>query len=153
MSNIDASLMPSEQWLDQSELHWIIFVWPVFVSIAITFFMLHQHFLFLLNYVGIAIIIYLFADVLIRYMGTAYALSTGRVILQRGLFFRRTWDVPLTRVESVQMQQSLLGKILGYGDIIVNGVGGDQLVFSTIENPQSFRQKILTSIEQLKTTR
>jgi uncharacterized membrane protein YdbT with pleckstrin-like domain len=153
MSSIDANLMPNEQWLDQSELHWVIFVWPVLVSIAITFFMLHQQFLFLLNYAGIAMIIYLFADVLIRYMGTAYALSTGRVVLQRGVFFRRTWDVPLTRIESVQMQQSLLGKVLGYGDIIVNGVGGDRLVFSTIENPQDFRQKILVSIEQLKNSK
>jgi hypothetical protein len=53
-------------------------------------------------------------------------------------------------VESVLSQQSLFGRLFGYGDLVVNGTGGDQLVFTGIENPSLFRQKIFEIMDAEK---
>lgn len=150
MSYIEKSLMPNEKILVDSELHWVVFAWPLIASFCILYFMFHQHIMFAINYVAVALIVYLLGDVLIRYLTTSYVLTDFRVIRKKGLLFIRVWDMSCARVESVQLQQSLLGKILGYGDIIISGVGGDQLVLPTIENPTILREKIFEVIDKVK---
>ena len=70
--------------------------------------------------------------------------------MKGGWFFIRLWDMGYKNIESVQLQQSLFGRVFGYGNVIVNGIGGDSLVFSTIDGPAAFREKLFEILEQAK---
>ncbi len=150
MSYIENSLMPGEQIIIATEMHWIIFFWPMIFSLAAVWFIFLPKSMPVLNYFGVFLIVYLLGGVFVRYLCTTYVLTNKRAILKRGFMFVKIWDISLARVESVLSQQSLFGRLFGYGDLVVNGTGGDQLVFTGIENPSLFRQKIFEIMDAEK---
>jgi uncharacterized membrane protein YdbT with pleckstrin-like domain len=56
---------------------------------------------------------------------------------------RRTLEINLNKVETVNVDQSVLGRILGYGTIRIVGTGGTNEVFENIAHPIEFRKKFL----------
>jgi len=50
-------------------------------------------------------------------------------------------------VEGIQVKQSILGRVLDYGSIIVSGTGGMNDPFHKITNPMKFRRKVQEQIE------
>ncbi len=73
---------------------------------------------------------------------TDFAVTTRRVIGKSGLIQRHSLDVLLHKVESVQIHQSLAGRLFGFGTIIVTGSGGTQQQFRGIGDPMRFRSAI-----------
>jgi len=71
-----------------------------------------------------------------------FAITNKRVILKTGLIKRDTIELNLSKVESVNVNQSVLGRILGFGSITVIGTGGTQKILSNIKQPIKFRKKI-----------
>lgn len=145
-----SNLMPNEQLLVDADLHWIIFFWPVLISCGLLYFIFKPHNLFLVNYLAAGGIAYLLGDVLIRYISTHFTLTTARLIKKTGFLRTQSWEIGLHSIESVRLQQTLFGKIFGYGDVIVAGVGGDQILFSLVDDPSGFQQKIFQAMEQNK---
>jgi len=145
-----SNLMPNEQLLVDTDLHWIIFFWPVLISCGLLYFLFKPHSLLLLNYLVAAGIAYLLGDVLIRYISTHFTLTTARLIKKTGFLRTQSWEIGLQHIESVRLQQTLLGKMFGYGDVIVSGVGGDQILFALVDDPAIFQQKIFQAMEQKK---
>ena len=47
----------------------------------------------------------------------------------------------LSKIESVNIDQSILGRILGYGTIHIIGTGGTKEAFPQIQKPLEFRKK------------
>lgn len=144
------NLMPNEQIVVDTELHWIIFFWPLLITLGLLYFMFKQHILFLLNYLAIALIVYLLVDVFIRYMSTRFLLTSARLIKKTGFMRTQIWDMSLTSIESVRLQQTLLGRMFGYGDVVVAGMGGDQILFALVDGPVAFQQSIFQAMEQKK---
>lgn len=144
------NLMPDEQIIVDTELHWIIFFWPLLITLGLIYFMFKQHILFLLNYLAIALIVYLLADVFIRYMSTRFLLTSARIIKKTGFLRTQIWDMGLTSIESVRLQQTLVGRMLGYGDVVIAGMGGDQILFALVDDPVAFQQSIFQAMEQKK---
>ena len=54
----------------------------------------------------------------------------------------RSVEVLLPKVEAIQIEQDLWGRIFGYGTIIITGTGGTKEVFAMIENPYEFRSQV-----------
>jgi len=148
MSDIEKSLMPNETIIVSTELHWIIFFWPLILTLFLITFMFKQHYMFLLNYAALALIVYFLGSVFIQYVTTYYVLTTKRVIIKRGLLFVKSWDITIPRIESVQLQQSFIGKMFDYGDLVINGIGGDSIVFLTMEDPLTFRKELFGLMEK-----
>ena len=69
-----------------------------------------------------------------------FAITTKRIIIKVGLVARRTLEMNLSKIETVNVDQSIMGRILDYGSITVIGTGGTQEVFHNIASPMQFRK-------------
>jgi len=81
----------------------------------------------------------------IRRATTELAVTDHRVIYKSGLLSRHTIEMNRDKVESVDVDQSLLGRILGYGTVVVRGTGGSLEPIRNISDPLSFRTHITAS--------
>ncbi|MFT4544315.1 MAG: putative membrane protein YdbT with pleckstrin-like domain [Bacteroidia bacterium] len=70
-----------------------------------------------------------------------FAITNKRVIIKTGLISRKTFEMNHSKIESVNVDQGILGRILGYGTIRIVGSGGTKEVFPKINNPLEFRKK------------
>lgn len=77
---------------------------------------------------------------------TEYAVTTRRVIMKRGLIRRSTYEVQLSQLESAQVDQGLLGRLLGYGTLSLNATGGSRGSWPAIDNPVYFKRAIETTL-------
>ena len=69
-----------------------------------------------------------------------FAITNKRIIIKIGLIARRTLEMNLNKIETVNVDQSIFGRILGFGKITVIGTGGTREVFNNISKPIKFRK-------------
>jgi len=81
-------------------------------------------------------------DAVIRRSTTELAVTDRRVIFKTGIFQRHTMEMNRSKVETVGVDQSILGRILGYGTVVVRGTGGSFEPIRFIGDPLSFRSHI-----------
>ena len=86
---------------------------------------------------------------LIRRQSTELVLTDRRVISKRGLVSRDTVEMNLAKVESIHVSQSLLGRLLDYGDVTVVGTGASLEPLTGISAPLELRRK-LGEVSQLR---
>jgi uncharacterized membrane protein YdbT with pleckstrin-like domain len=67
-----------------------------------------------------------------------------RVVHKTGFIKRRTFEMSLDKIESVDVDQSILGRIMNYGDVTIRGVGEGFEKIKTIASPLAFRSAITT---------
>jgi uncharacterized membrane protein YdbT with pleckstrin-like domain len=77
------------------------------------------------------------------------ALTNRRVVIKTGVVSRSTTEMLLSKVESIQVVEPALGRMLGYGTIRVIGTGGTTEPFEQIQNPLEFRRQVQQQIEKL----
>ena len=82
----------------------------------------------------------------LRRKATEMAVTNKRVIVKSGLIDRRTIELLLRRIESIAVEEPALGRLLGYGTVIVRGTGGTPEVFSKISHPLEFREQVQRQI-------
>lgn len=80
------------------------------------------------------------APILDRYTDE-YAVTNRRIIVKTGLISRKTLEMNLSKIESVNVDQSIFGRLLGYGTITIIGTGGTRESFPNISEPLLFRKK------------
>jgi len=71
-----------------------------------------------------------------------FAITNKRVIIKTGFFRRRTLEMNLSKIETVGVDQSFIGRLLGYGTITVIGTGGTHESFPNICNPLEFERNL-----------
>jgi uncharacterized membrane protein YdbT with pleckstrin-like domain len=113
---VQSNLSKDEQVLYEAKLHWIIFV-------------------------SLKALFTLFIAPLIAQKTSEFAITNKRIIIKVGLISRRTLEMNLTKIESVNVNQSIFGRMLGYGTIVVIGTGGTKEPFADIADPMAFRKK------------
>jgi uncharacterized membrane protein YdbT with pleckstrin-like domain len=86
-------------------------------------------------------------EALVTVLTTEFAVTNKRVIAKRGLIRRRTVEMLLQKVESVAVRQNILGRILGFGTVIVVGTGGTREPFRGIRSPLQVRTQINQIVE------
>jgi len=79
---------------------------------------------------------------LIRRLSTELAVTDRRVIYKSGVLARHTLEMNRSKVESVDVDQSLLGRLIGFGTITVRGTGGSLEPIRMISDPLTFRSHI-----------
>ena len=65
-----------------------------------------------------------------------------RVVHKTGFISRKTFEMSLDKIESVDVNQSVLGRLFDYGDVTILGVGEGKETITTIASPLSFRNSI-----------
>ncbi len=84
---------------------------------------------------------------------TEMAVTNRRVLVKVGLLTRRSTEIMLSKIESVSVDQSMLGRMLSFGTIMVRGVGGTPEPFANIAHPLEFRRQVQEQIDALGETR
>ena len=80
---------------------------------------------------------------------TEMAVTSKRVIVKVGFLRKDTIELFLPKIESVRVDQGLLGRMLGYGNIVVKGTGGTAEPFKNICSPLEFRRQVQQQSEDL----
>lgn len=86
--------------------------------------------------------------VLLAYRTARFTLTDRRVIKEAGILTTRTKEIFLSKVESVSVVTPLLGRLFGYGTVVITGSGGAAESFRWIENPQEIRNRIQQEISR-----
>ena len=79
---------------------------------------------------------------LIRQISSEFAVTNKRVVIKIGFLSRRTIELNMSKVESVQVDQDIIARLLNYGTITVIGTGGTREPFAQIDDPLSFRHAV-----------
>jgi uncharacterized membrane protein YdbT with pleckstrin-like domain len=74
-------------------------------------------------------------------VGSIYAVTNRRVIIKTGVISRRTIELVLAKCEGIQVTQDILGRIFGYGSIVVT-TGGATNCYYYVSHPFRFKQAI-----------
>lgn len=140
MSYIKHHLLEDERILFQTKKHWIVF-FPALVGLIISYYV-SRHIIFpTLAFIPYVLTLWLLATTAIDYFCSEYAVTNYRVIMKEGLIWRASTAEKLSAIAKTEWRQSILGRCLGYGQLIVFGFGGANY-YSTICNPKEFQQQI-----------
>ena len=97
--------------------------------------------LVLLPLFGAGLVFWLVAWV--RYKTTELAITNKRVIAKFGFISRRTVEINIHKVESIQVDQSMLGRIFNFGTLLISGAGDPQAPITGISDPMAFRKAFM----------
>jgi uncharacterized membrane protein YdbT with pleckstrin-like domain len=79
----------------------------------------------------------------VRYRTTELAITTRRVIVKHGFIRRRTIEINLAKVESIQVDQEILGRMFNFGTLLISGAGNPQAPIAGISDPMNFRKAFI----------
>lgn len=68
--------------------------------------------------------------------------TNKRVVKRTGIINVTTEELNRERIESVEMRQSILGRLFNYGDIYFSGTGTAKLIFRFLHQPRLMKQII-----------
>jgi uncharacterized membrane protein YdbT with pleckstrin-like domain len=146
-------LQPDETIVHAARVHWRVYVQAVaFLAVCVVIAIASIAFagerpglgLALWIAAGIFLLLAVSAglEALVRRATTEFAITDRRVIYKTGLLRRHTLEMSRGRIESVDVDQSILGRILGYGTITVRGTGGSLEPIRNVAEPLAFRRRI-----------
>ena len=148
MDYVQRVLQPGEQVRHISPIHWIVY-WPgvVVALLAVIAYLLSDTRLLpgIWRYTAYAlalVAVVLLIQQWIRWWVTEIAVTDRRVIYKKGLIRRQTSEMNMDKVESVKIDQSILGRMLDYGDVTILGTGEGFETLRTIASPIELRNSI-----------
>jgi uncharacterized membrane protein YdbT with pleckstrin-like domain len=112
---VNNHLIKDESVVTETNFHWIIFI----------------------SFLGIFT---LFLGPAIIRWSSEFVITTRRIIIKTGFIARKTFEMNLGKIESVNVDQTFIGRIFGYGSITIIGTGGTRESFHNIRNPLEFRK-------------
>jgi uncharacterized membrane protein YdbT with pleckstrin-like domain len=148
MSYVERILQPGEQIRHISSIHWIVYWAGVGVALlAAVAYWLSETRLLTRFWLYTAFALALVAVVLLvqewfRWWVTEIAVTNRRVIYKKGFIRRRTNEMNMDKVESVQVDQSILGRMLDYGNVTILGTGQGFKPLRAIADPITLRNSI-----------
>lgn len=147
MSYIEENLRTGEQIIHKAKIHWVVFLPAILLGVLCLYaYSQIEDEVGLLSGVFAA---YFFLRALLRKLGAEYALTNKRLIFKSGVLSRSALELMLTKCEGVAVDQGILGRILGYGSILVT-TGGATNRFKTIKDPVTFRRLINEQIDTIQ---
>lgn len=168
MSYVDQNVMPGEQVLYRTRMHWfglvalalrIVFwvvLWFVVAPLILAYFAENlpasrtsAESLLFINWAitllfGIVIVALLAAFVLqmTALFTTEFAVTDKRVLAKMGSLRVKTIELFLSQVEGIMVEQGILGRLMGYGTLVVTGTGGMKTPFPNIAHADEFRKQV-----------
>ena len=88
--------------------------------------------------------------VIVLYLTCEYVITNQRVIIKNGLINIHVTEVLLQKIETIYVNQSLFGKLLDFGTVVIVGSGGTKDIYPNVPNPFLFRKLIQENIEKVK---
>jgi uncharacterized membrane protein YdbT with pleckstrin-like domain len=164
MSYIQSNLVPGEVLIYQTRLHWIVMLGHIMVGALLLALpgavLLYYAFnrgdfqiatLRIMQGAGAALLIAAIVTILaglVRRNATEMAVTNRRVVIKTGLYSRKTIEMLLNKVESIEVNETTFGRMLGYGAIVLIGTGGSTEPFRNIAHPLEFRSQVQRQTEK-----
>lgn len=142
-----ATLQPDERPLHKTTLHWMVLVVPILASIFSLIIIgpigmiaswKGQSWVWLLLAIPVAIVA--FAALAVK--TSELVITDRRVLIKVGVIQRQTFEMFISKIESVAVTQGMLGRFFNYGTVEIRGTGGSSESFATIVAPLQFRDAI-----------
>jgi uncharacterized membrane protein YdbT with pleckstrin-like domain len=128
-SYVDEVLAPGERIAARARFHWTTYFWPIFWTVLS---------------LGVGIIItgpWMLA-IWLRQKSTDLVVTDRRLIHKTGLIGREVVEHRLSKIETINVDQSVLGRVLNYGTVKVTGTGLSAIAFARIADPLGFKRAI-----------
>ncbi len=170
MSYAEKSLVSGETLLYQTRHHWMVLLGPLLTSVVLAGLGVGclaelvaakggrgmlvgvsetgVHATQIAGMLLIVVAIAILAFGLAKRNATEMAVTNKRVLIKTGMGNRRTLDLMLSRVESIAVEETFWGRMMGYGSVVVRGTGGTPESFVMISHPQEFRRSVQGQIGQ-----
>lgn len=149
MSYVQRVLQPGEQVRHISPIHWIVY-WPgvaVGLLAMVAYFLSEtQRLTGFWKYTAYAlalVAVVLLIQQWLQWWITEIAVTNRRVIYKKGLIRRQTNEMNMDKVESVKIDQSIIGRMLDYGNVTILGTGEGFETLRTIASPIELRNSII----------
>jgi uncharacterized membrane protein YdbT with pleckstrin-like domain len=150
MGYIEKHLLTGERVVYRAKLHWVIFKWPIFfLLVSLPCFFGRKE----LVYAGaglVALALLLVIGPAVRSAGAEFGVTNKRLVAKTGMVRRDTIELLLTKVEAIQVRQTIMGRLLNYGTLIVTGTGGSKDEFLLISDPLTFRKNAQEQIAAIQ---
>ena len=152
MSYIDRVLQPGETITYSSKLHWIVYVpgWLILAVGGAGLLLLPGdgagglYFYTSLFVAGVGLGVLFVAW--IKRVTTEIAVTNRRLIFKEGFISRRTMEMNLDKIESIDVNQSVAARLLDYGTIVVRGTGSGLEPFKRIDAPIELRNGVMATV-------
>ena len=145
------NMMEGEVVICEAQFHYIMFWLPALLAILAVVFPFipigEDTLKIRLIFSGILLVLAFLWHIVIN-NGKKFTLTNKRIILKTGIIQRNSKELMLRKCESINVRQSIIGRILSYGDVIVS-TGEDKDVFKYIKSPMSFSTKINEQIDKI----
>jgi uncharacterized membrane protein YdbT with pleckstrin-like domain len=168
MSYVRKSLVPGETLMYDTRHHWIVLLGPLLMSLVLAALGIgclgevvaaregrgflvdaQPNEMHAAEIAGIVLLVIAGVALiwgLTKRSATEMAVTNKRVLIKTGLGNRRTLDLMLSRVESIGVDETFWGRMLGYGSVTLRGTGGTPESFVMISHPQQFRRSVQAQI-------
>ena len=123
MSNIESHLIPGEVVLVEERQHWFVLVPWAFLIIP-----------------------------WLKWRKTSVAVTNKRIIATTGIFSPDTFEARLNKIASVTFDQTLFGRIFGYGNLKVKNIGGETFEYGSIKNAKQIKQIFNEALDKMENT-
>ena len=131
-----------EDYIYQAKMHTIVFIGPIILILlsVMAQFVVPEIIMIerFLEIVGLGWLI----GVWFNYYFSILIIKKNRLILQTGWLVRQTMDIPLSKIESIDIRQNILGSLLNYGDLLIIGTGGSRSTMPHLNKPLTCRRHI-----------
>ncbi len=147
MKFLTAYLQPGEAVMYRAQIHLFIFAQPLIIlALGYYFWYLSTG---LNYYLGITLLflgLVSFVQRLCVKLGSVFVVTNLRLVFKTGIIQRQTRDLILLRIEGLWINQSLMGRILNYGTVVVS-TGGVTNTYDYVRNPLRFKREVDICIE------
>lgn len=128
MSYLDESLAPGEAIVARFDLHWTA-KWRLIVFLLLA-----------IPTLGIALLAALYEWIRLR--SIEQGVTNRRVVRKTGIVSRETGELRLASIETIDLHQTVWGRMLGYGDVVLTGRGESSMIFARLAEPLQAKRAI-----------
>jgi uncharacterized membrane protein YdbT with pleckstrin-like domain len=157
---IENNLISGEAVTYRGHLHWKVVFWPFVLALVLGIPGLYilwravsgspeeraGGYMLWLGIILIVIGVVPFLVAQFKRAACEFAVTNKRVIVKTGVVKRDTVEMFLHKIESVNVDQSVTGRMLGYGTLALHGTGGTAETFHDIASPLEFRRQVQEQI-------
>jgi len=164
MTYVEANLVPGEVLIYETRLHWIVMLGHILLGsllfavpgaillyYAATLKSMDLTLLHVMQAAGGALLLCGLIAILIgviRRRATEMAVTNRRVVVKVGLVSRRTIEMLLSKVETIEVRETAFARLMGYGTVVLIGTGGSSEPFEKMSHPLEFRSHVQQQIEK-----
>jgi uncharacterized membrane protein YdbT with pleckstrin-like domain len=164
MSYVEKNLIPGERVVYRTGVHWSVLVGPTIVAAIIAApgiallayrdrIASNEFPVYAVAIAGAALVVVaaiVLAYNVIKRNATEIAVTDRRVIIKTGMTSRRSLEIMVAKVESIGIDETVMGRVLGYGTVVIHGTGGTPEPFRKIAHPSEFRREVQQQVDGTK---